>query len=194
MWQGSWTGRASHSGTFQHFFILLQPFSNVSRFLLIALLGLSAPAALAQKVEVKNDLILVDGQPYAGIEAEGCRLVDTDCRYYIKALNGGRRVGVVKQLEYNDPDERTVADAAGRVTYLQFVFTASGTTAETADPTTVLLRPIDVARKVVKAHLMKDGVLDEQAAADFVTHNGLPYSERRKALEAAPKVIINVHE
>lgn len=166
----------------------------MSRFLLIALLGLSASAALAQKIEVKNDLILVDGQPYAGIEAEGCRLTDTDCRYYIKALNGGRRVAVVKQLAYNDPDERTVADAVGQVTYLQFVFTVSGQSAETTDPTTVLLRPIDVARKVVKAHLMKDGALDEQAAADFVTHNGLPFSERRKVLGAAPTVIINVRE
>ena len=162
----------------------------MNKFVLAALLLLSLSAAWGQKIEVKKDLILVDGQPYARIEADGCGVLDVQCMYYVKALTGEQRLFVVKQLEYADPAERDASDPTGRVLYLQFVFTAAATAAETAYPLTLHLRPIDVARKVVKARLMKDGVLDAQAATDFVTNNGSPFSERRKALSGPTTIII----
>ena len=157
--------------------------------LMLALLPVSA--VLAQKIEVKKDVILVDGQPYATLEADGCGVLDVQCLYYVKALTGDKRLFVVKQQVYLDPDHRDASNPTGRVLYLQYVFTAAGIAAETAYPLTLHLRSIDVARKVVKAHLMKDGALDEQAAADFVTNNGSPFGERRKALGAPPTIIIN---
>ena len=40
----------------------------MNKFILAALLLLSFSAVRGQKIEVKKDLILVDGQPYARIE------------------------------------------------------------------------------------------------------------------------------
>ncbi|QNH61734.1 hypothetical protein [Hymenobacter sediminicola] len=144
--------------------------------------------AQKQKIEVKGDAILVDGAKYALIEQEGCGIMDVDCFYYIKSLEG-KRLFVVKQQLFNDPSEVKASDPQGKVLYLQFVFTGSGAKAETTFPTTLHLRAIDVARKVVKAQLMNNGTLDEQATADFVTNNGTPFSERRQAL-GGPKVIV----
>ncbi|SHL19184.1 hypothetical protein [Hymenobacter psychrotolerans] len=144
--------------------------------------------ASAQKVEVKGETILVDGTKYALIEQEGCGIMDVDCFYYIKSLEG-KRLFVVKQQMFNDPAEIDAADPQGKVLYLQYVFTGVGTKAETTFPTTLHLRAIDVARKVVKAQLMANGTLNEQAATEFVTNNGTPFSERRQALNG-PKVIV----
>ncbi|KAA9325332.1 hypothetical protein F0P96_20235 [Hymenobacter busanensis] len=147
---------------------------------LLMLLG-TAAATVAQKVEVKGDAILVDGAKYALIEQDGCGLMDVDCMYYLKSLDG-KRLFVVKQQIFNDPAEVKASSPEGRVLYLQYLFTGSGTKAETSFPTTLHLRAIDVARKVVKAGLFANGTLNEQAAADFVTNNGNAFSERRQAL------------
>ena len=147
------------------------------------LLALSALAttAQAQKIKVEGELITVDDQPYARIEADGCGLMDVDCFYYVKSLQN-KRLFVVKQQTFNDPAQVSASSPAGRTIYLQYVFTGAKTTAETSFPATLHLRALDVARKVYKAHLIKDGELDQQMAEDFVTNNGTPYSERRRAI------------
>jgi hypothetical protein len=152
------------------------------KFLLsaIAFFALAAPA-VAQKIKVEDDLITVDGQPYARIEQDGCGIMDVDCLYYVKSLQN-QRLFVVKQVIYNDPTAVSATNPQGRTLYLQYVFTAAKATAETAYPTTLHLRALDVARKVYKAQLIKEGTLDEQAAADFVTNNGTSYSEHRRTL------------
>ena len=156
-------------------------------FLLLLLPGLQA---VAQKVEVKNNVVLLDGQPYAGIEGDGCGLIDPECQYYLTPLGSERRLFVVKEMIFEDPMEREASNPDGRTLYLQFVFTAAGTTAEIPYPATLRLRALDVARKVVKARLFKNGVFDEQAAADFVTNNGTPFGDRRRALNAPPTIIV----
>ncbi|GAA3934750.1 hypothetical protein [Hymenobacter algoricola] len=144
--------------------------------------------AFAQKVEVKADAILVDGVKYALIEQDGCKLMDTQCLYYLNSLDGKRQFAV-KQMEFVDPATISDSHPDGRTLYLQFVFMGSGAKTEISFPTTLHLRAIDVARKVVKAKLFTDGSLSEQAASDFVTTNGIPFTERQKQL-AGPKVIL----
>jgi hypothetical protein len=153
------------------------------------LLALStlATTASAQKIKVENELITVDGQPYARIEQDGCGLMDVDCFYYIKSLQN-KRLFVVKQQVLHEASQISAADPTGRTMYLKYVFTAAKTTAETSYPATLHLRALDVARRVYKANLMKDGELDQQAAEDFVTNNGNTYSERRNA--AQPVILI----
>ena len=157
-------------------------------FLLLLLPGLHA---VAQKVEVKNNVILLDGQPYAGIEGDGCGFVDPQCQYYLTPVGSEKRLFVVKQVIFEDPMERKESNPTGRTLYLQFVFTAAGTTDEIPFPATLRLRALDVARKVAKARLFQNGVFDEQAAADFVTNNGTPFGDRRRALNAPPTIILN---
>jgi hypothetical protein len=140
-----------------------------------------ATTAHAQKIKVEGELITVDGQPYARIEQEGCGMMDVDCFYYVKSLQN-QRLFIVKQQDFNDPSKVSASSPQGRTLYLQFVFTAAKTKAETSFPTTLHLRALDVARKVYKAQLIKDGTLDEQAATDFVTNSGTPFSERRQAI------------
>jgi hypothetical protein len=158
--------------------------------ILLCLLAFSAFAttSFAQKIKIEGDLITIDGQPYARIEQDGCGLMDENCSYYVKSLQN-QRLFIIKQLEMNDPEQINVANPKGRTLYLQYVFTAAKATAETPFPATLHLRPLDIARKLYKAQLLKDGTLDEQAAADFVVNYGTVYSERRRALNQ-PVIIV----
>ena len=158
-----------------------------SLYYLLALSALATTAS-AQKIKVENELITVDGQPYARIEQDGCGLMDVDCVYYIKSLQN-KRLFAVKQQAFNDPALVSAASPQGHTIYLQYIFTATKTTAETSFPATLHLRALDVARKVYKAHLLKDGELDPQMAEDFVTTNGTTYSERRRGLNQ-PVIIV----
>ncbi|RYU80746.1 hypothetical protein [Hymenobacter persicinus] len=156
-------------------------------FLTLCLLFV-ASAAFAQKVEVKDDAVLVDGGKYALVEQDGCKLMDTQCIYYLKSLDGKRQLAV-KQLEFVDPATMSASHPDGRTLFLQFVFLGSGTKAEIPFPATLHLRALDVARRVAKAQLFANGSLNDQAAADFVTTHGMPFSERRSEL-GGPKVIV----
>ncbi|SHJ16796.1 hypothetical protein SAMN02745146_2504 [Hymenobacter daecheongensis DSM 21074] len=156
--------------------------------LLLLLALTNTVLAQKQKIEVKDEAVLLDGAKYALIEQDGCRIMDTQCVYYLKSLDGKRQVAV-KQLEFVDPAEMSASHPDGRVLYLQYVFLASGTKAETPFPTTLHLRAIDVARKVAKGQLFANGTLNEQAVSDFVTTNGMPFADRQKEL-AGPKVIV----
>lgn len=168
--------------------LLTDKFTCMKKLLILFLFATTAIThAFAQKVTVEDDKILVDGVAVGGIEKDGCGF-NVQCQYHVKSL-AGKRLFVVKHLQFSDPNERSAANPEGKVHYLQYVFTKAGTKAETAFPTTLSLRAKDVARLVVKAGLLKDGALNDEAAADFVTNNGTPYTDRRKEI-AGPKVII----
>lgn len=153
-----------------------------------AVMFCAVSTASAQKAEVKDDIVTADGVEYAKIEKDGCGALSTQCQYYVSSLKG-KRLFVVKHLQYKDPDERSAANREGTVHYLQYVFSQSGAKAETPFPTTLVLRPKDVARLIVKARLLKNGELDEEAAQEFVNNNGTPYADKRKKL-GGPDIII----
>lgn len=52
-------------------------------------------------------------------------------------------------------------------------------------------RDLKVAKRVVKAGLIKDEALDEEAVADFISENGTPFSDRRRAIDAPDVIIID---
>lgn len=76
----------------------------------------------------------------------------------------------------------SASDPTGRTCYVPYIFNASHIIAETAYPSIMLLRLLDIARKIYKAQLIKDGTLDTQAAETFVLANGMSFSERRHEL------------
>ena len=149
---------------------------------------LSITGASAQKAEVNDNIVTADGTDYAQIEKDGCGAMSPQCQYYIGSLKG-KRLFIVKHLQFSDPDEQSAANPKGTVHYLQYVFSQSGAKAETPYPATLVLRAKDVARQIVKAHLMKDGELNATAVQEFVNNNGTPYTDRRKKL-GGPEVII----
>lgn len=131
--------------------------------LLLAAVTLSANA---QKIAVENDLITVDGQPYARIEK------GETGEYYVSSLQN-ERLFLVRPLTLQDP--------AGRDSYSQFIFTDSRKLVEMPrypEP----LKPNKLARLIYSARLLKNGTLDPKAVADFEVNYGAPYSARRLAL------------
>ncbi|MDO7885224.1 hypothetical protein [Hymenobacter cheonanensis] len=156
---------------------------------LLFLLAFSALAttSVAQKIKVEGELITVDGQPYARIERDGCGALNAGCMYYVKSLQN-ERLFIIKPLEFVDPATISASHPDGRTLYVQYIFTASRATTETAYPSIMLLRALDIARKIYKAQLIKDGTLDQQAADAFVLANGMTFSERRRELN--PQFIV----
>jgi hypothetical protein len=141
--------------------------------LAILLFATATLSANAQKIAVKNDLITVDGQPYARIEQ------GETYEYYVSSLQN-ERLFIVRPLTLQDP--------AGWANYLQFVFTDSRKLVETPIPYTFVggISSTKVARLIYSARLFKNGALDSKAVADFEVNYGAPYSERRQALNRLP--------
>ena len=151
-------------------------------FLLLALAALACPA-FGQKITVKKNLVSVDKQPYARIESDGS---DT---YYVGSPQN-ERLFVVKWLYFNDPTAVSPTNLTGATSYLQFIFPTSHTLVETAPPAPSLSSfLVSLTRKIYAARLLKNGVLDAQAIADFAAINGTLYSVRRRALDQ-PSVIM----
>lgn len=73
--------------------------------------------------------------------------------------------------------------------YLQFSFKGYKPKAETKYPSLLNLKPADVAKLVVKGELIRNGVLDMEAVANFVNTYGTSFSDRKKEL-TQPDVII----
>ncbi len=142
------------------------------------LLILLALGANAQKIAVRKNLITVDSQPYARLQANGGAL--TSNQFYVNSLQGDR-LFVVKLLGFNDPSNASSTNPTGSTSYLQFVFPATGQVAET--PLPGLFRALSLARQLYPARLLKNGTLDPQAITEFVFVNGTPFSARRQALD-----------
>jgi hypothetical protein len=148
------------------------------------LFSLLALGATAQKIAVKKNLMTVDGQPYARLEANGSALGSS--QFYVNSPQG-ERLFVVKQLSFNDPANASPQNPTGSTTYLQFVFPATGQVAETYQPG--LFRALSVARQLYPARLLKNGALDPQAVTDFVLVNGTSFSARRQALDRSALLV-----
>jgi hypothetical protein len=148
------------------------------------LLASFALGATAQKIAVKKNLMTVDGQPYARLEADGSALGSS--QFYVDSPQGAR-LFVVKQLYFNDPANASPQNPAGSTTYLQFVFPATGQVAETYQPG--LFRALNVARQLYPARLLKNGALDPQAVTEFVLVNGTSFSARRQALDRSALLV-----
>lgn len=148
------------------------------------LLSCLALGATAQKIAVKKNLMTVDGQPYARLEADGSALSSN--QFYVNSPQG-ERLFVVKQLSFNDPANASAPNPTGSTTYLQFVFPATGQVAETYQPG--LFRALNVARQLYPARLLKNGMLDPQAVTEFVLINGTLFSARRQALDRSALLV-----
>jgi hypothetical protein len=166
---------------------------NTLSILLLVVVSLSAHA---QRITMKKDLILVDGQPYLRIERG-------ELKEFSISSPQHERLFVVRQLTLQDP--------LGSANYLEYTFTGftgpftssrpSGghyPKAETPRPPDVfnVVYPTTLARIIYNAHLLKDGALDSQAVVEFIGIYGTPYSERRQALNqpgvVQPAVVVPV--
>jgi hypothetical protein len=152
------------------------PFPPMKTLLFSWLLLVSfLPGAYAQKIAIKKGVIFRDNQPYAQLAADG------DATFYISNLKN-ERLFVVKRLSLNDPAAAEPSNISGEVWYWQFVFTKSKTVVEMPYQRTYGETERVIARKICLAQLLKNDELDPQALADFITNNGMVFTERRRAL------------
>ena len=158
------------------------------RKLLAVVIVLLPLCTMSQKVDVTTDKITVDEADYAVIEKDGGGAFSSTCEFNIKNL-AGKKVMVVKSLDMKDSDKKDAANPEGIVHYLQFIFLESKQKAEMDYPSVIILKPVHVAKIIVKAELFKNSELDAEAVNNFVLSKGLPYTDRKKEI-AQPKVIV----
>lgn len=144
-------------------------------------------ACFAQKAEVKKNEIFIEGKAIAKIEKDGCGALSPTCNYYINNLNGEPLINIV-ELDMIDPMQSNVANPEGKVRFLRFSFTGINGVAEIRNPAMFNTRPKDVAQSVVKAKLITDGKLNEDAVINFIQANGARYTNRQKELN--PQIVI----
>ena len=155
---------------------------------IIAAMLLFTVAAQAQKTEVKDDKIVVEGKEIATIEKDGCGAISPNCTYYIRNSEGKTLITIV-EIGYNDPSEQTMGNPEGRVRYLRFSFADGKGVAEVSNPAMLNTKPKDIAPLIVKAQLVKDNELSENDVQNFVQTYGTRYSDRQKQLND-PRIII----
>src|SRR5690554_758223 len=154
--------------------------------ILITALVFSA-VAFAQKAEVKKDKILSDGKSIAKIEKDGCGALSPSCNFYVSSLGGEPLITVVA-LDMIDPMQSNAGNPEGKVRFLRFSFTGINGVAEIRNPAMLNTKPKDIAQSIVKARLIKDGKLDENAVLNFIQANGTYYTDRQR--EINPQIII----
>lgn len=158
----------------------------MKKIFLFLILSTISFSAFSQKVDVKKNEILQDGQAIALIEKDGCTVITTSCSFYISSLDGESWITIVEETMY-DPAKITSTNEDGKVRYLRFSFTGIDGVAEVANPALINTKPKDIAKIIVKAKLIKNGTLDENAIRNFINANGTRFSDRQK--EINPKVI-----
>jgi len=127
----------------------------------------------AQKIEVKKDMIFVGGAQYAIIQQYGCHAIDSPCAYLIRSVDG-KKLFAIKQQSY-------IEQGQGSIRYLEYIFFKLNRIAETDFLSGgSLLDPITIARKVVQLRLLDNGILNDEAAYDFVIRNGTPYTDKKR--------------
>ena len=146
---------------------------------------LLAASSFAQKIAVKGNLATVDRRPYVRIDADGSAFTMAGQRTFYVSSPTGERLLVVKELQFNDPLTATPNNVTGTVVYAQFLFPATRTVAELPVSGLGFERPIDIARTLYAAQLLRGTTLDTQATADFVAIHGTPYAARRQLLDQA---------
>ncbi|MEO8068669.1 MAG: hypothetical protein ABI599_13320 [Flavobacteriales bacterium] len=153
------------------------------RYLLLPFLFFMFIAVNAQKVDVDDGIVSVDGTPY-------CKLVKKDCKlglcdFSVQALDG-TEVAFLKWREYNDKDKRQQSNPNGRVLFYDWAFLTSGAKCETDQ-----ISQKNVAKILVDGPLFKNGALNADGEKKIVLVNGTRHSERMQVLNATIIIIQN---
>ncbi len=162
------------------------------RHLLIGLLAMLPLLTRAQKVKIEGEKVTVDGADFALMEKDGCGTFSPNCNYTFKNLQG-KPVLVIKRGIENVPSEVSPANPDGGIVYLDFNFLNSK---QKGQLSRVRLKTEKIIERIVKAHLFKDGDLDEEAANNFVLINPLVYGIPKKEViiqEVSPQPKRGVH-
>ena len=145
-------------------------------------LVLALPIGLqAQKIDVDDGILTVDGVPYCRLEKIKTGLV---ADYRVLSLDSTALI-FLKRRAYNDPSHVNQTNTKGEVAYFEWTFLASGAKAETDQ-----LGQKAIAKKLHAAGLIKNGALDAEAERNFISIEGQPHSKRQEQL-GQPVIILS---
>ncbi len=131
---------------------------------------------IAQKIEITDNAVTVDGKPYAQVEKEGCKGLSKNCIYTVKNTAGKTLIIVTRHSVYM-AESRSQSNPDGTVLYAQYVFLDS--IGQKAEMERVYMNTEKFVKFLVKSQFIKDDALDAEAVRSFVLVNGTPFSDRR---------------
>lgn len=154
---------------------------------LLACLTSFSLLSFAQKVDIsKDNKIMVDKTPIANIEKDGCGAFSIDCIYYISNLNDEPLItatahSIILKSEISQYNPK------GEVVFFRISFNGIDDVAEI--PYT--LKAKSLAQTLVKAKLIKDNKLDENAVNNFVKSRGTTFSDKAERENTKKVIILN---
>ena len=153
------------------------------RYLLLTVLLFVFASVHAQKVDVDEGIVTVDGTAY-------CKLVKKDCKlglcdFSVQTLEG-TEVAFIKWREYEDKDKRQQSNPNGRILFYDWTFLGSGAKCETDQ-----VSQKNVAKILVDGPLFKDGAVNADGERKIVLVHGTRHSDRMKVLNATIIIIQN---
>ena len=151
------------------------------RSLLLTLLFFMFVSVHAQKVDVDDGIVTVDGTPYCKLEKKDCKL--GLCDFSVQTLEG-TEVAFIKWREYNDKDKRQQSNPNGRILFYDWTFLGSGAKCETDQ-----VSQKNVAKILVDGPLFKDSVLNADGEKKIILVHGMRHSDRMKVLNATIIII-----
>lgn len=137
-------------------------------FILLAYLFVGV--AFSQKVEVKKDLVSVDGKPVFELRANHLQT------FTLYNLNQ-EKLGVFNVEDYYDSREISNGNPKGRVAYFDVTFMNSD-----MDKCEIPINGFkkSLAKYIVQYELVKDNQLNETAVKQFVRIHGMKFSEQKE--------------
>ncbi|MBR1765463.1 MAG: hypothetical protein IJ745_00310 [Bacteroidales bacterium] len=159
-------------------------------FIVVLLLVCISATAQRKKVSVSKDgAMVVNGDTVAYIEKEGCKILSPSCQFFITDETDAVMI-TASVRSFTDKERATPEFPGGvNVDYLVFSFQGVDATAEVEGPG-MIVKAESVAKIVVQWRLIKDGKLDPEAVAHFVTHHGNRYSEKERRQNQPPSIQI----
>lgn len=159
--------------------------------LVLTLLAISLTGmAQRQKVRVGEDgEMTVNNQTIAYIERVGCKVLSSNCEFYITNANDTMLITATMQ-SFKDRSQRSQQFPEGQtVSYLTFSFNGFDSTAEIEIPG-LSVKTETVAKLIAQWRLINNGRLNPDGVNQFITHYGNRFSERERLQHQAPAIQI----
>lgn len=146
---------------------------------IIALVALILPfCTIAQKIDIEDSLIKVDGVPYAKVVKEGKGFFSEKIITFYEL--GGKPAIVVKYFTITNVKSAVDnTNSNGEVRYAEINFLKSKQKGQLQN---LPMKLEKVVSKIVKAHIFKDGKVDDEAVDNFVLINPAEYSKQQKVI------------
>lgn len=137
--------------------------------------------AQRQKVTVNADgEIVVGNQVIAHIEKEGCKLLSSDCQFFITDENDNLLIAVTSHSFYDKRTSNPSNPNGTLVNYLRFAFRNFTATAEMEQ--TGMLKEETIVNIIGHWRLIKNKELDPHAVKLFIAAHGNRYSDMERML------------